>query len=111
VAQACRGVVFLGAAHRETGQESFGQIAVNAAAVVVQPSLLNEIRGKLEGSSDAFDRINESFINYMEKRKGDFKAVTFYDQMADPAIGKVNTTPLYIFHYVLFPCFKGHYRA
>jgi hypothetical protein len=81
VAQACRGVVFLGAAHRETLRENFGQIAAKVAALV-QPSLGTEILRKLQERSSTFRAINESFLKYLEKRGKTFKSMTFYEKSA-----------------------------
>jgi len=100
VAQACRGAVFLGAAHRETLQENFGQIAARAAAVV-QPTLGTEILCKLEDHSSAFRAVNESFLKYLEKRGKTFKPITFYEKTAISAKGEVSGVFL-IFHYVSF---------
>jgi hypothetical protein len=102
VAQACRGAVFLGAAHRETFRENFGQIAAKAAAVV-QPSLRTEILHELEGSSSAFRAINESFLKYLEKKGKTFKSITFYEKSAASATGEVSGLLLYLItsHFIV----------
>jgi len=101
VAQACRGVVFLGAAHRETLRENFGQIAAKAAAVV-QPTFGTEILRSLEDHSSAFRAVNESFLKYLEKRGKAFKSITFYEKSA--ANGEVSGVFLKYFitsHFII----------
>jgi hypothetical protein len=88
LAHACGGVLFLGAAHKESSGESFGQMAAKAAAAV-QPSLEQGILRELEESSVVFDRINDSFLKYMNKRGGTFRAITFYEVV--PITGQVIT--------------------
>ena len=78
--QACRGVVFLGAPHRDTGKASLGQIAAKAAAAI-QPSLTSQVMRELENSSDILDQLNDAFVKYMERRGGTFKAITFYEEL------------------------------
>jgi len=69
----------LGAVHRETLRENFGQIAAKAAAVV-QPTLGTEILRSLEDHSSAFRAVNESFLKYLEKRGKAFKSITFFEK-------------------------------
>jgi hypothetical protein len=112
VAQACRGVVFLGAAHRETFRKNFGQIAAKAAAVV-QPSLKIEILRKLEGSSGAFRAINESFLQYLEKKGKTFKSITFYEKSVVSATGEVSGLLLYLItsHFIVTKVTVEHESA
>ena len=107
LAQACRGVVFLGAAHSETVRENFGQIAAKATAVV-QPSLGAEVLRKLEECSDIFHSINESFLKYLEKRGNAFKSVTFYEKNTDPTKIEASVESLLIFITSHFISSKGH---
>jgi len=94
----CRGVVFLGAPHRDTGKASIGQIAAKAAAAI-QPSLTNEVIRELERSSDILDQLNDAFVKYMERRGGTFKAITFYEQpeMVAPILREVSDVILSAF--------------
>ena len=89
----------MGAAHRETLRENFGQIAAKAAAVV-QPSLGTEILRKLAEHSSAFGAVNESFLKYLEKRGKTFRSITFYEKSAVSA-GEVSGV-LLIFYYISF---------
>ena len=99
VAQACRGIVFLGAAHRETLRENFGQIAAKAAAAV-QPSLEIKILRNLEERSTTFDAVNESFLKFLEKRGKTFKSITFYEKCCK---GKVSSVcPFLIVSHFIF---------
>jgi hypothetical protein len=90
ISQACRGVLFIGAPHRETGKASFGQIAAKAAAAL-HPSLPDKVIRDLEENSDAFDRVNDAFIKYVEGREATFTAITFYEEVeaAAPNLGEV----------------------
>jgi hypothetical protein len=76
---ACKGVIFLGAAHNEVNEESFGRMAAKAAAVL-QPTLEKGILDELEQCSSVLDQINDNFLKYMSyKQRGAFKAITFYE--------------------------------
>lgn len=88
VVRACRGVIFLGAAHTASRQETLGQIAAKCAAVV-QPSFESETLKDLERHSPDFDRINDLFLKFVEEREEAFKTITFYEEEAIPVAGEV----------------------
>jgi hypothetical protein len=97
---ACKGVIFLGAAHNEFNKESFGRMAAKAAAVL-QPTLEKGILDELEQCSDVLEQINDSFLKYMSyKQRGAFKAITFCE--ADEVIYR----PLNLIEPHFDYCFK-----
>ena len=79
----------MGAAHKGTSTQNFGQIAAKAAARV-QPCLGTEILRKLEECSSAFEAVNESFMKYLENRGNTFQPITFYEKSAVSAKGEVS---------------------